>query len=410
MKWLLMLWLVAGGAWAAEDEPLAVNEQKVPKSLEDLEAIRELVQKQLERARAATVCVDLGDGSGTGVIISPEGLALTAAHVSTGVRKKLKVQLEDGSEYEARTLGLDSMTDAAMIQVLGEGPFPYVEYDDSGDLELGDWVFALGHSGGFDKGRGVVLRVGRMVKLEPETVRSDCILIGGDSGGPLFDLHGKLVAIHSRVGRVKDDSQHVPLPAFRRKWDRMLESEFIGQGPFAQHGGNGWIGVETTILEEEKVLEITEVAEESPAAKAGLKKGMRIVAVDGATVEDGFSYFEQMKAFREKMLKEAEEKRKAEKEKAERGEGEEPDKEEVEKAAELEEEKSDEKKEETEEQAEGEDAEDAPQEEFGPRMPMKPVDVLQAALKEKSIGDSIEVEWRQGDETGKVAIELVEEP
>ena len=260
------------------------NDLEVPQSMEDLEQIQAAVQSHLEKARAATVCLQIGEGSGTGVIISPEGLVLTAAHVSGGVRKRLTAVLEDGTEIKARSLGLDSVTDAAMVQLEGEGPFPYVAFDDQAAYRLGDWVFSLGHSGGFDKERGVVVRVGRLVQLMQDTLQSDCVLIGGDSGGPLFNMNGILIGIHSRVGRVKDDSRHVPLASFRREWDEMLAGEFLFEGPFASPYGNGYTGVEVQEDSEAGTLKITEVAEESPGAKAGLEAGMAITKVDGVAV------------------------------------------------------------------------------------------------------------------------------
>ena len=263
------------GGVHAEQRPY-VNDQKAPESLDDLKVIQTAVHDGLERARAATVCLKIGEGSGSGVVVSPDGMIMTAAHVSGGVDKTIKILFEDGTEAEAISLGLDSETDAALCKIIKpeRDDWPHVEIDRKDATQLGDWVFALGHSGGFDKDRGVVVRLGRIVKLSNSTFHSDCILIGGDSGGPLFDLTGKLVGIHSRVGQVLQENMHVPSDEFLQKWDAMMEGEFIGEGPFASKPvvGNGFLGFASE-ANEEGGIKVTRVGEKTPAAEAGILVG-----------------------------------------------------------------------------------------------------------------------------------------
>lgn len=255
-------------------ERLYVNDQKVPEAREDLMVIQKAVQAGLPKAREATVCIQIGGGSGTGVVVSSDGLVMTAAHVSAGVKQTVKMKFEDGTEVEGLTLGLDSERDAAMIQIVKpeRDDWPHVKVDKKDSCQLGDWVFALGHSGGFDKERGVVVRLGRLVKLSDSTLHSDCILIGGDSGGPLFDLNGTLVGIHSRVGMALQENMHVPCDVFIENWDRLKEGEFIGEGSYAKKPvlGNGFLGIATEANPDGGVV-ITQVGEDSPAAEAGLK-------------------------------------------------------------------------------------------------------------------------------------------
>ncbi len=269
----LLLSLVALAPFSRA-ERLYFNDKKAPESREDLEAIQKALTKALPKAREATVCIDIGDGSGSGVIVSADGLVLTAAHVSTGVGKEVTVILEDGRKLKAETLGLVADVDAAMIKITEKGPFPFAQIDREGSTNLGDWVFALGHSGGFDKERGSVVRLGRLVRVANSTIQTDCSLIGGDSGGPLFDLNGKVIGIHSRVGEQLQVNMHVPVKEFIGHWDGMLRSEFIGEGPFAQkpEKGSGFLGVATE-ARSAGGLTVTKVGRESPAEKAGIKEG-----------------------------------------------------------------------------------------------------------------------------------------
>ncbi|MFP6866253.1 MAG: trypsin-like peptidase domain-containing protein [Roseibacillus sp.] len=267
-----------------ESERPYFNRKAVPENIRDLLKIQEALQSSLPRTRKATVGIDMGGGAGSGVIVSEDGIVLTAAHVSGGVGKELSIILEDGTKYQATSLGLVANTDAAMMKINEEGTYSYVEIDSKDTAQLGDWVFALGHSGGFDKERGIGVRIGRLVRMADQTIQSDCNLIGGDSGGPLFDMKGRLIGIHSRVGGVLEQNMHVPIREFLRNWEMMKESEFVGEGPFAQLPV-AFLGVGTEDREEGGVV-VKVVVKDSPAEKAGLKVGDIILAMDGEDLEN----------------------------------------------------------------------------------------------------------------------------
>ena len=267
----------------------SLNAKKAPESAEDLMMIQEALQAALPKAKAATIGIDLGDGSGSGVIVSKDGLVMTAAHVSGGVGKDVEVVMPDGSKLKAETLGLMAETDAALIQITEENPdggdFPFVEVNKTDEAKLGDWIFSLGHSGGFDKERGVVVRLARLVRMANTTIQTDGTLIGGDSGGPLFDMDGRLIGIHSRVGQRLPVNMHVPVRVFLDSWDKMLKSEFVGEGPFAKQEkkGSGFLGVATKGVE--GGLEITKVGKKTPAEEAGLKEGDLLHTFNGEKLE-----------------------------------------------------------------------------------------------------------------------------
>ena len=273
-----------------------INDKKAPENRHDLEVIQQHLSKALPAARKATVCIDLGEGSGSGVVISKDGLILTAAHVTAGVGKELTVIFEDGRKVKAESLGLNSETDAAMARIIDEGNYPFVPLDRKKSTQLGDWVFALGHSGGFDKDRGSVVRVGRLVRMSDSMIQSDCTLIGGDSGGPLFDLEGRLVGIHSRVGNRLPENMHVPMNQFLENWDAMSKSEFIGDGPFAKRPekGKGFLGL-LAEAHEEAGLKVKKVGRESPAEEAGIKPGDILLKMDGVPLKTREDFKDLMK-------------------------------------------------------------------------------------------------------------------
>jgi len=275
------------GSWGmAANERLVVNDHKAPENRQDLEMIQNAVRASLPKARAATVCIEIKGGSGSGVIVSPDGLVLTAAHVATGVKQKVTVVLEDGTRLKAETLGLVADRDAAMVRITEKGTYSFVEMDRDASTQLGDWVFALGHSGGFDHERGSVVRLGRLVRIADSTFQSDCMVIGGDSGGPLFDLAGNLIAIHSRVGAQMQVNMHVPTAVFIDHWDKMLAAEFIGEGPYAEKPvkGNGFLGLATD-ARPKGGLSVTKVGHGSPAEAAGIRERDVLLKLNHVSLE-----------------------------------------------------------------------------------------------------------------------------
>jgi serine protease Do len=291
-----ILFVLAAGMVPIQADPFSVNDKKAPENRKDLEIIQKTLVAVLEKTRGSTVCIDTGDGSGSGVIVSPEGLVLTAAHVSAATGKEMTVILEDGKRLKAESLGLVASTDCAMVRILDKGSYSFAELDRTDAAKLGDWVFALGHSGGFDKERGSVVRLGRIVRTAESTLQSDCTLIGGDSGGPLFDLHGHLIGIHSRVGEVLAQNMHVPVREFLAHWDELTRGDFVGEGPFAKkpEKGKGFLGLATE-ARPEGGLKVTKVGRESPAERAGLVEGDVLMKLNGKDLKSRDDLQNQLK-------------------------------------------------------------------------------------------------------------------
>lgn len=163
-----------------------------PQSVEDLQRIERQLQQMLPRVLPALVCIELNNGSGS-----------------------LKIILPDGTRLPGKTTAQNSNSDAGMAKITSQlnKKLPCVEKAEKMP-RVGDWVFALGHGGGLDRKRGPMVRLGRVVSLKNGVIQTDCKLIRGDSGGPLFNLDGKLIGIHSRVGSGLEDNLHVPMKDF----------------------------------------------------------------------------------------------------------------------------------------------------------------------------------------------------
>lgn len=246
-------------------------------TLDDLLRVQSSVQENYDRVRQAVVAIECNGGTASGVIVSPTGLVLTAAHVVGEAKHKTKVILHDGKTVEATSLGLDTSTDAAMVQLPAPAKaWPYVSLSrEVRDLALGQWCFAMGHPGGWDAARGPVMRIGRLVKIAPNMLQSDCVLMGGDSGGVLCNLDGEVIGIHSQIWKGRDQNLHVSMAPFLRSWDAMKKGETITTW---EQGSGGWIGLSTRA--DVGGLCIQAIAPDSPAQKAGLKEGDLILSVN----------------------------------------------------------------------------------------------------------------------------------
>lgn len=255
-------------------------------SLKDLKKLSRSLVGMAEESGKATVSLMSrgGGGAGSGVIVSEDGLILTAAHVLAAMSDEVIVVFPDGSRKEAKPLGADFDRDAAMVQITEKGSYPYVEVGGSEDLKRNQWCVALGHPGGFDPMRTPPVRLGRVLR-KGDFVVTDCAVVGGDSGGPLFDVEGKLIGIHSNIGATLSENRHVPVDVYHDQWDALKEGErsgkrFAGKQPPVDPD-RPVMGVQLGEPSNEGGVVVNGVMDDSPASAAGIQEGDVITSVNG---------------------------------------------------------------------------------------------------------------------------------
>jgi serine protease Do len=274
----LLLGLSALASLRADSQPAALN-KLVPENINDLRAIQERVRKVVAKVTPSTVAIRIGQAAGSGVIVSKDGYVLTAGHISAEPDRTVSMILADGRRVRGKTLGWNVGIDSGLIKITDKGDWPHVEMGDSSKLKPGVWCLALGHPDGYKPGRSPVVRLGRVLDSSIRTVRTDCALVGGDSGGPLFDLDGKVIAIHSSIGETLTMNIHVPVDTYRTTWDRLAKGEVWGprrSGPY--------IGVH--LNEDDRECRIAKIDKDSPAEKAGLKADDVVIRFGKSPVED----------------------------------------------------------------------------------------------------------------------------
>jgi len=258
-------------------------------TIEGLKAREAKVRTVVEKVMPSVVAITSADGkkpgSGSGVIVQKDGLILTAAHVTAATGEELVIIFPDGKRVKGKSLGANRATDAGMAKITDEGEWPAAEIGSSDKMRYGDWCIAMGHPGGFDYSRRPPVRLGRIWRRDQDgAIFSSNPLIGGDSGGPLFDLEGRVIGINSSIHGATDMNRHVAVDTLRDDWDRMLKEKAWGRQGFGAGSDRPRMGAKFDPDSQEGVKVTEEVDGDSPAGKAGLKNGDVLVRFDGMDV------------------------------------------------------------------------------------------------------------------------------
>ncbi|MEZ4867066.1 MAG: trypsin-like peptidase domain-containing protein [Caldilineaceae bacterium] len=237
-------------------------------------------------------------GVGSGIIYSPDGHILTNAHVVEGAQQLL-VSLPDGRSFQAKLIGADTQTDLAVVQINASN-LPVAQLGDSGQLQVGDWVVAIGNAlalpGGPTVTAGVVGALGRTVQ-EPgsnggpgpflfNVIQTDAPINPGNSGGALINLSGEVIGINTLVA---GQAQGIGF-AIATRAAKPIADQLVATGKVIHpYMGLSYLSLNPAIAyqvgaKETQGVVVADVAAGSPAAKVGLQRGDVIIQVDGAPV------------------------------------------------------------------------------------------------------------------------------
>ncbi|MBQ3349881.1 MAG: trypsin-like peptidase domain-containing protein [Thermoguttaceae bacterium] len=204
---------------------IEVTKEQLAQNIKELKELEKKLDELNKKVSPAVVGIVIGNASGSGVIVNPEGLIMTAGHVSGMAGRDAKVILSDGRIVNAKSLGGVNPVDAGLIQITDPGEYPFAEIDRKDTTEQGDWVVAYGHPLGYRQGRPPVMRLGEVIRDSDTVIQTDCVMISGDSGGPLFNLKGEVIGINSRISENAAQNFHVPTKIFLEYWGKMVASQ-----------------------------------------------------------------------------------------------------------------------------------------------------------------------------------------
>jgi serine protease Do len=229
---------------------------------------------------------------GSGFIIDPSGYVVTNNHV-VGNADKVTVIFQDDSRHAAKIVGRDQKTDLALLKIDAPKPLPAVQFGDSNQAHVGDWVLAVGNPFGLGGTvtTGIISARGRDIHEGPfdDFMQIDASINRGNSGGPTFDLNGRVIGVNTAIYSPNGGSVGIgfAIPA-------NVVQQVVGQLKDNGKVTRGWIGVQIQQvtpeiaqglgLKEESGALVADVTPDSPAAKAGIKTGDVIEKFDGQPV------------------------------------------------------------------------------------------------------------------------------
>ena len=230
-------------------------------------------------------------GQGSGFIVSADGLVLTNAHVVKGA-SDVTVKLTDRREFRAKVLGSDPKTDVAVLKIEAKN-LPTVRLGSTRDLQVGEWVLAIGSPFGFENSvtAGVVSAKGRSLpddSLVP-FIQTDVAVNPGNSGGPLFNGRGEVVGINSQIysrsGGYQGVSFAIPIELADKIKEQIVATGKVRHaqlGVAVQEVNQAF--AESFQLDKPEGALVASVTKDSPADKAGLQAGDVIRQVDGQPI------------------------------------------------------------------------------------------------------------------------------
>ncbi|MBN2021433.1 MAG: trypsin-like peptidase domain-containing protein [Pirellulales bacterium] len=248
----------------------------------------------MDRAKDAVVAVfsSSGQGGGSGVVISPDGFALTNFHVVKPSGYWMRCGMADGRIHDAVLVGLDPTGDVALIQLFGRDVFPAAELGDSDAVRAGDWVFAMGNpfllatdlaptvTYGILSGTHRYQYPSGTILEYTDCLQTDAAINPGNSGGPLFDSQGRLIGINGRCSFEKRGRVSVGV-GYAISINQI--KNFLGD----LHGGrivdHATLGARVAFDAEGRVV-VDDVLESSDAYRRGLRYGDEIVAFAGRPI------------------------------------------------------------------------------------------------------------------------------
>ena len=248
----------------------------------------------VDRALPATVCIFVpgGGGGGSGVLISPDGYALTNFHVSSPAGSYMRCGLSDGRIYDAVIIGIDPVGDLALIRLLGRDDFPYVEIADSRKAQVGQWCMVIGNPFLLATNLqptvtwGILSGVGRYqypsgTLLEyADCLQTDASINPGNSGGPLFDDSGRLLGIVGRASFEKRGRVNVGV-GYAISINQAMN--FLGDLHSGRVLDHATLGA-TVATDPDGGARVSNILDSSDAYRRGLRYGHTVVEIDGRSV------------------------------------------------------------------------------------------------------------------------------
>ncbi|MGN6420887.1 MAG: trypsin-like peptidase domain-containing protein [Pseudobacter sp.] len=199
----------------------------------DFKSLESDIQRVVKRVSRATVSITNYDSvqdretgaTFTGVVVSGDGIILSAAH-AVKTNQTYKINFPDGRTAVAKGLGSFDNNDAAVLKIIRQGTWPYAEMGWSCTLNTYEPCLSLGYPQNMRQSGPPLVRLGYIIESNenPGFLCNTALMEPGDSGGPLFDMNGKVIGIHSRIAQSANANFEIPVDEFRKNWEKLLNT------------------------------------------------------------------------------------------------------------------------------------------------------------------------------------------
>jgi serine protease Do len=209
-----------------------------------ISSLQQQVELTIKKVKGASVFITDYDPQGklpygarfSGVVVSNDGIILTVAHAATP-NQNYQVTFPDGRVCIAKGLGKAASIGAAMLQITDKGKWPFAELGTSACLKTNEPCISIAYPASFDN-RMAVVRFGYVAEVSSATqenrFRTTCLMEPGDSGGPVFDLSGRVIGMNNNIDKSLDANFEVPVDLYKKYWNSLLQPEEYERSPIGE--------------------------------------------------------------------------------------------------------------------------------------------------------------------------------
>lgn len=235
---------------------------------------------------------------GSGFLIDPQGYIITNNHVIDGA-DEIIVKTVDDTQYNAKIIGYDKMTDLALIKIDSDKPFPFVKIGDSDKLKVGDWILAIGNPFGLGNSvsAGIVSAKSRDIDAGSydNFIQTDASINQGSSGGPMFNMAGEVVGINTALYSTNGTSMGIGF-ATPINLSKFVVEQLKSKGKVER----GWLGLK--VMDNTQAIEISDkqnftdgvtvssILDDSPASKSDIQVGDVLISINGKNIKNAKSF------------------------------------------------------------------------------------------------------------------------
>ena len=262
-------------------------------AIDDLDVVdlQAKIMSAVKKVVPASVAINDGGMVFSGVIVSSDGIVLSAGH-AVKPNRRYTILLADGRKFRAKGLGANARVDMAMLKIDNPSRLPVAELGDSSSLLPNQPCISISFPGTYDKERGSVIRFGyvtRPVTSNEGMIETTAVMEPGDSGGPLVDINGRVIGIHSNIRKDTRKNYDVPIDSFKQYWEELKIPKVFRIEGWPSLPKLGFRGEPAT-----NGVKVVKISDGGLAQSSGMKVNDVVQSISGKKVRTARSIYDQL--------------------------------------------------------------------------------------------------------------------